>query len=102
MCVEDTLVLSRLLGRARSPQEALTALKVYGEIRLPRTQRIVKSSFETGKILTGAGEGIGLETANLKTALEPRWDFIIDLDVEGHVDEAIKAMDAELKMTNGK
>ncbi|KAH8166880.1 hypothetical protein CIB48_g1319 [Xylaria polymorpha] len=47
--IEDSLILSTLLGRARSPSEAHADLKAYDQVRRPRTQCIVDSSRETGK-----------------------------------------------------
>lgn len=48
MSMEDSLILSTLLGRAKTMPEAEVALKAYSEIRLPRTQRIVDASRLTG------------------------------------------------------
>ncbi|RYP79010.1 hypothetical protein DL770_006755 [Monosporascus sp. CRB-9-2] len=94
MSIEDSLILSTLLGSAKNPTEALTALKVYDQVRRPRTQRIVESSRVTGAILTGSGEA----TFNLKTSpkLLRRWDFILDIDMRKHYNEAIEMMEREL------
>ncbi|KAI0158097.1 hypothetical protein GGR57DRAFT_510328 [Xylariaceae sp. FL1272] len=94
MSIEDSLILSTLLGHAKSPEEAVTALKVYDQVRRPRTQRIVESSFGTGAILMGRGEG-GLNPGNIGPFFS-RWDFIIDIDMENHRDQALKIMDTEL------
>lgn len=96
MTIEDSLILSSLLGRASSPAEAIIALKVYDQLRRPRTQRIVESSRETGKILAGRGFETGLDLEKLRDKLLPRWDFIIDFDNEKHRDEALELMEAEL------
>lgn len=53
------------------------------------------SSRGTGVILTGNGEQTGLELKKSGTLLR-RWDFILDIDMEKHRDEAVRAMDAEL------
>ncbi|KAI1779296.1 hypothetical protein F4818DRAFT_455364 [Hypoxylon cercidicola] len=95
MSIEDTLILSTLLGRAKSSTEARAALKAYDQVRRPRTQRIVDSSRGTGVILIGKGEQTGLEMKKSGTLLR-RWDFILDIDMEKHRDEAIRMMDAEL------
>ncbi|RYP33275.1 hypothetical protein DL767_004828 [Monosporascus sp. MG133] len=94
MSIEDSLILSTLLGSAKNPIEALTALKVYDQVRRPRTQRIVESSRVTGAILTGSGEA----TFNWKTSekLLRRWDFILDIDMRKHYNEAIEMMEREL------
>ncbi|KAH9902344.1 salicylate hydroxylase [Xylariomycetidae sp. FL2044] len=95
MSIEDSLILSSLLGHAKSAAEAPVALQVYDQVRRPRTQRIVESSRSLGTILTGRGEQTGLEMMAEGTLLR-RWDFILDLDMGKHRDEAIEAMDVQL------
>ncbi|KAF2229933.1 salicylate hydroxylase [Viridothelium virens] len=97
MSIEDSLILSTLLGRAKTPAEALTALKVYDHVRRPRTQRIVESSRGTGLIVNGLGEDTKLDFEKLRANLLPRWDFIIDFDNEKHRDEAVEMMERELQ-----
>ncbi|KAI5865622.1 FAD/NAD(P)-binding domain-containing protein [Durotheca rogersii] len=96
MSIEDSLILSTLLGRAKTPVEALAALKVYDQVRRPRTQRIVESSRITGAILTGSNPEMGLDPKKFKSFMS-RWDFIVDFDVEKHRDEALQTLEAELK-----
>lgn len=96
MSIEDSLIISTLLGRSRNREEALVALKTYDEVRRPRTQRIVESSRGTGAIQMGRGEDTGLDLDRLRQKLLPRWDFIIDFDNEKHVAEAIEAMESGL------
>ncbi|ROV97394.1 hypothetical protein VMCG_06904 [Cytospora schulzeri] len=97
MSVEDSFILSTLLGRAESLAQAGTALKVYDRVRRPRTQRMVESSRGTGTIVTGNGEDTRLDLEKLREKLLPRWDFIINLDIEKHRDEAVEMMDMELE-----
>ncbi|XDG02251.1 hypothetical protein ABKA04_001866 [Annulohypoxylon sp. FPYF3050] len=96
MTIEDSLILSTLLGCAKSSTEALTALKVYDQFRRPRTQQIVESSRTIGTMLMGVNKDAGLDPAKFKSFLS-RWDFIIDIDMEKHRDEALRAMKDELK-----
>lgn len=97
MTIEDALILSTALGRATSQKEACAALKVYDEVRRPRTQRIVESSRGTGLILAGRGEATGLDLERLRGNVLSRWDFIIDFDIEKHRDDAVEKLDKELK-----
>jgi salicylate hydroxylase len=97
MSIEDSLILSTLLGRAKTPAEARTALKVYDQVRRPRTQRIVESSRGTGLIVLGLGEETKLDFKKLREKLLPRWDFIIDFDNKKHRDEAVEIMEQELQ-----
>lgn len=91
MSIEDSLILSTLLGRAQTVPQARKALEVYDRVRRPRTQRIVESSRGTGMIFLGKGDE-GLNLAWLKQNLMPRWDFIIDFDNKKHRDEAVRMM----------
>ncbi|KAI0438190.1 hypothetical protein F4803DRAFT_565457 [Xylaria telfairii] len=93
--IEDSLILSTLLGRARSATEAQTALKVYDQVHRPRTQRIVDSSRETGYIMLGKGEKTAVEWKRSGDFFR-RWDFILNIDMEKHRDEAIARLKAEL------
>lgn len=102
MSIEDSLILSTLLGRAKSPAEARTALQVYDQVRRPRTQRIVESSKGTGMINTGQDPEIGLDLAKLKNNLLPRWDFLVWFDVAKHREEAVRLMEEELRKTEAK
>jgi salicylate hydroxylase len=98
MSIEDSLILSTLLGRAKSPAEARTALKVYDEVHRPRTQRIVESSRGTGLIVAGLGEETKTDYGKLKEKLLPRWDFIVDFDNENHRGEALRLFEKLLKL----
>nr|POE77940.1 6-methylsalicylic acid decarboxylase ata [Quercus suber] len=97
MCVEDTLVMSTLLGRATSTTEAELALKVYDQIRRQRTQDVVVASRKTGTLITGKDEIIGLDAQKLEDVLANLWDFIFDFNNVKHRDEAIAMMETELK-----
>ena len=99
MSIEDSLILSSLLGHAKCPAEARVALRVYDSVRRPRTQRVVESSNGTGQLVTGQDPETGLDASKLKDKLRHRWDFILDFDVLEHKDEAVRQMEAELKTT---
>ncbi|RYP64753.1 hypothetical protein DL770_009138 [Monosporascus sp. CRB-9-2] len=97
MSIEDSLILSTLLGRAKTLPEAITALKVYDQVRRPRTQRIVQSGRDLGTLLTSSNEKTGLYVKEPEKLLR-RWDFILDIDIEEHCNEAIEMMEEELKI----
>ncbi|KAI1327713.1 hypothetical protein F5Y16DRAFT_184249 [Xylariaceae sp. FL0255] len=95
MAIEDSLILSTLLGRAKTPIEAQAALRAFDHVRRPRTQRIVESSRATGMMLIGKGGQTGMEMKRAGNLLR-RWDFILDLDMLEHRNEAIQKMLDEL------
>lgn len=96
MSIEDSLILSSVLGRATNVSEALVGLRAYDEIRRPRTQRIVESSRGTGDILTGRGKETKLDPVAIDEKLFPRWDFIHEFDVAKHREDALELMDKYL------
>ncbi|KJZ79206.1 hypothetical protein HIM_01357 [Hirsutella minnesotensis 3608] len=96
MSIEDSLILSALLGRSKNISQARVALQVYDQVRRPRTQRIVESSRGTGTIMTGRGAVTGLDFDKLRKELLPRWDFIIDFDNEKARNEAVEMMESKL------
>lgn len=97
MAIEDSLVLSTLLGRAETPAQAVLALKAYERVRWQRTQRVVESSRGTGMMRTGLDAGVGLDLLKFRERLLPRWDFIIDFDNEQHCADALAVMEGLLK-----
>ncbi|KAF2658315.1 salicylate hydroxylase [Lophiostoma macrostomum CBS 122681] len=97
MSTEDSLILSTLLGRSITPRDAVAALKAYDQVRRPRTQQIVESSRITGDILTGTSEQLR-EYVDTPGKLLSRWDFILDIDMGKHRDEAIAIMERELEV----
>ncbi|KAK6067201.1 salicylate 1-monooxygenase SalA [Seiridium cupressi] len=96
MSIEDSMILYTLLGRSKTPADALTALKVYDQVRRPRTPRVVESSRVTGEVLTGISEQTASYVKRPGTLLR-RWDFIPDIDMENHRNEAVSIMEAALQ-----
>lgn len=96
MAIEDSLILSALLEKSKTPGDALAALKAYDKVRRPRTQQIVDSSRVTGDILTGNSKETASYVENTGTLLR-RWDFILDIDMEKHRNEALEIMANDLK-----
>lgn len=100
MAIEDSLIISTLLGHAKSVEQARIALKTYDLVRREHTQRIVRSSRETGIMRTGRGE-IGLDLQKQREHLLSRWDFIINFDNKRHCEEALEVMNNLIKENSG-
>lgn len=60
MAIEDSLILSTLIGRAKSVPQARLALEAYVTVRRERTQQVVELSHKTGIIRTDRSKEIGL------------------------------------------
>lgn len=92
MSIEDSMILSTLLGRSESRTESIAALKAYDEVRRPRTQRIVESSRVMGWLATGKDKEVGLNADGIGMKMDGFFDFIHDLDMQKHRDEAVSLM----------
>lgn len=92
MSIEDALILSTLLGQTKTPDEALDALSIYDTTRRPRTQRVVKASYDQGVMWAGRGSETGLDATKLERDFSRGWDFIHFFDVEAHRNEALQML----------
>lgn len=90
------MILSALLGCAKSLDETMTALKVYDQVRRPRTQMVVESSRRNGMIATGRDAEMGLDLDQLRTKLLPRWYPIVYFDTKQHLDDALQKFAEEV------
>ena len=90
--IEDAMVLETLLGVVKDPSGLPEVFKAYDQVRRPRTQRIVHSSYGTGVIMCGQGEGIGLDIDKIREAMPGRWAFIYGQDQAEHKKEALAAL----------
>lgn len=90
------MILSTLLGHSKTPDQAIFALKAYDEIRRPRTQRIVESSRIMGLLVTGQDKEVRLSAQGIGKKSDGFADFIHDLDMKKHRDDAIKLMNRML------
>ncbi|KAI1169852.1 salicylate hydroxylase [Nemania sp. FL0916] len=88
MAFEDVMIIQELLSHVHSPAQIEIAFKVYDELRRPRCQRIIESSWETGIILCGRNEEAGLDPEKLGLQLSTKWDFIVGLDMKEHRNDA--------------
>jgi salicylate hydroxylase len=90
---EDAMILGALLAKIRSVDDIELAFRVYSDVRRPRAQAVIDSSRGTGLISTGQNAEVGLDPKKLDAALESRWNFIYDLDLDEYKEEALDRMD---------
>ncbi|KAH7082303.1 hypothetical protein FB567DRAFT_630703 [Paraphoma chrysanthemicola] len=86
--LEDAVILGTLFEQIRSPDEVERVFKTYDTLCRPRSQRIAELSRQTGRILSGIADGIGLDPVRMHDALVDRWSFIHDFDLDGHIKSA--------------
>ncbi|KAF1973518.1 mannitol 1-phosphate dehydrogenase [Bimuria novae-zelandiae CBS 107.79] len=85
-CVEDTLFMAELLKEVEKKEDLETAFKAFDEVRRPRTQKIVKTSEEAGRLYEFELEGDDLNKIEQNQTQRMRW--IWDYDLDGEVDRA--------------
>ncbi|KAF4625587.1 hypothetical protein G7Y89_g12579 [Cudoniella acicularis] len=88
---EDVMALKALLKEVREPGQLNAAFKAYGEVRRPRTQKIVASSRGMGHIICRHGPSIGLDPDKILEALASRWGFIYRIDLKEHKKAAVES-----------
>ncbi|KAL4815780.1 hypothetical protein BDW67DRAFT_185499 [Aspergillus spinulosporus] len=99
--IEDALVLERLLGkyldttqetiyRFSPSQTILLALQAYDTVRRFRTQKVVTTSAETGRLISGNEPGVTMEAPELRVRLKDREDWIWDCDQQQQVKDAFQ------------
>ncbi|EXJ88580.1 hypothetical protein A1O1_05510 [Capronia coronata CBS 617.96] len=95
-CLEDALILSRLLGLVSAPDrdQLEAAFKVYDEIRRPRAQKVVQTSKQAGLVYTLSAPGIGDDLDAIVKDLNHRFLWIWEHDLMADVDRAEKEFKA--------
>ena len=86
--IEDAYVLESLMALVEKPEEAAYAFKAYDRIRRPRSQKVCKTSRETGEIVALRHPEVGTNFEKFKENLESRMDWMWHRDVEGESREA--------------
>ncbi|TLD19488.1 mannitol 1-phosphate dehydrogenase [Venturia nashicola] len=83
MCVEDSYIMSNLLGEVQDKKDIAKAFAVYDQVRRPRSQNLVKTSREAGMLYEM--ELVGEEREKIKANLENRMKWLWDYDIEGEL-----------------
>lgn len=86
MCVEDSYIMSNLLGEVQDKKDIAKAFAVYDQVRRPRSQNLVKTSREAG--LLYEMELVGEDREKIKANLESRMKWLWEYDIEGELREA--------------
>jgi salicylate hydroxylase len=90
MAVEDAFILSELLSspKIQSSMDISAVFAAYSNIRLPRTQRLVQHSRESGLLFQMRQPGVGDDIEKLEVALKDRQCWIWDMDLDEHLEDA--------------
>jgi salicylate hydroxylase len=92
MCIEDVYVLSELLSNCCYREELATAFGAYDAVRRPRSQSLVTTSKEAGKLWEFEGEGVGDDLEALRSNALSRMDWIWDHEIVDDLDTARRIM----------
>ncbi|KAI1100936.1 mannitol 1-phosphate dehydrogenase [Jackrogersella minutella] len=87
MCIEDSYILSSLIGEAKSVQDLDKVFRAYDEVRRPRTQKLVKTSREAGMLYEFELEGDDLDA--IEKNFKGRMGWIWDEDLEQELEKAL-------------
>lgn len=98
MALEDAVVLSGLLGEVRGEEGIEEAFRVYDRVRRPRTQRLVMTSRDAGRLYDFEGEGIGDDEGKIREDLSSRYRWIWDEDLEMRLNEAKALLGVKAKL----
>lgn len=92
MAIEDSYILSNLLGECSSGKDIFAALAAYDSVRVPRAIRVASESLENGKRLDLQGSTAGCDLDKLAGELNKVARWIWDLDLEEHLKTAAEKL----------
>lgn len=92
MAMEDALLLSQLFEHVQTTADASAALIAYDRIQRPRRLKLIQSSYETGMLLSASHPEVGTDIEKLRAQIAPKWDWILDVDLEKKRDDALAVM----------
>lgn len=95
MAMEDSFIVSSLLAKITGVSDISAAFKAYDEIRRPRSQKLVKTSREAGRLyhleLTEYSDD-----ESLRENLENRFKWIWEEDLDKELAEATELLEKEI------
>ncbi|KIW30958.1 uncharacterized protein PV07_02646 [Cladophialophora immunda] len=94
MAIEDAAVLSRLLGEIKRPEaiQLVKAFAAYDVARRGRDQQLVTASRDAGVLYEFERPGVEDDIEQIRHILRNQWDWVWNLDIEIHCEEAIGLM----------
>lgn len=88
MGIEDCYILGNLIGEANSVEDLDRAFSAYDQVRRPRTQKLVTTSREAGRLWDFEGEGVGDDLDALERNMKARMHWIWNIDLEAELERA--------------
>ena len=94
--IEDALVLVTLLGKVETPKQLPNAFAAYDQIRRPRSQKIVTTSRDSGRLTAMREEGIGDDIKKIGEKMSTRMHWIWNRDLAAQNREAVTLFEESL------
>lgn len=95
--LEDVVVLSHLLSLVAKADDLSAAFEVYDEIRRPRAQRVVRTSFEAGEMYNMNSTAVGGDLHDVVENANGRLHWIWQHDLAADVREAERKLVAHMQ-----
>lgn len=97
MAIEDAYVLSSLIAHAlRARIDITAAFRAYDMVRRPRTQLLVETSREAGRVWSFERHEIGSDLEKVAREVQTRWGWIWEEDLRAEVEEGRRFVEALL------
>lgn len=90
MAMEDSYVLSRLLGDCESIEDVESAFEAYDETRRPRSQELVRLSRLSGLTYSFLDGNVESDVTKMQNAMQDRYNWLWDADLEEVLESARK------------
>lgn len=90
--IEDAFILSNVLGQISSVADLSQAFKAYDTVRRSRSQRVVTTSNEAGRLYEMENEEVGSDLDKARENLLVRCEWIWGNDLKAQLKEAQDAM----------
>ena len=88
--IEDACVLAALFEKVSTTDDVPNALAAYDQVRRPRAQRVVSTSWESGLLMSMQQPGVGDDLEKMREKLETRMHWIWHRDLMAQNEEAVK------------
>ncbi|KAF2144801.1 uncharacterized protein K452DRAFT_316720 [Aplosporella prunicola CBS 121167] len=102
MAIEDAYVMSNLVGGAKTVQELEAAFAAFDIVRRPRTQQVVSTSNEAGRLYEFELEGCGDVKERIEANLLKRMSWIWEEDLEAELRTARQVWMTEVEARGGR
>jgi salicylate hydroxylase len=90
--VEDAFILSNLLGQITGVADVEKAFQAYDSVRRLRSQRVVTTSREAGRLYEMEDEEAGSDLDRAQAKLLARYAWIWEIDLDAHLEEALRLL----------